>query len=139
KQRLRKCAQVDRSSGLPGRGADRYTAGMPEILRIALPVPLPRLFDYLPPRTGPVAAGCRVRVPFGTGERIGIVTGATDHSDTPAGRLKRVIAALDDTPLLDNELMATLAWAGDYWLGTPGDVLFGALPVALRGDRTPPD
>src|SRR5699024_9524164 len=32
-----------------------------------------------------------------------------------------------------------LAWAGDYWLGTPGDVLFGALPVALRGDRTPPD
>ncbi|MDA3914018.1 hypothetical protein, partial [Oleiagrimonas sp.] len=46
---------------------------MPAIVRIALPVPLPRLFDYLPPE-GPVAeAGARVLVPFGRGKRVGIV------------------------------------------------------------------
>lgn len=113
---------------------------MPEILRIALSVPLPRLFDYLPPHgSGPVAAGCRVRVPFGPGNRIGLVVGHTAHSESPTGKLKRVSAVIDEQPLLDDELLATLAWAGEYWLGSPGEVHFGALPVALRGDRPLPD
>ena len=37
---------------------------MPAVVRVALPVPLARLFDYLPPAGG-VAAGRRVLVPFG--------------------------------------------------------------------------
>ena len=46
------------------------------VLRVALPVPLPQLFDYLPPpgtAAAPDSIGCRVRVPFGRGERIGVV------------------------------------------------------------------
>src|SRR5699024_3323657 len=36
---------------------DRYTHAMPEILRVALPVPLPQLFDYLPPARGRAVVG----------------------------------------------------------------------------------
>ena len=40
---------------------------MPEsvVVQVAVPGPLERLFDYLPPAdAGPPAAGVRVRVPF---------------------------------------------------------------------------
>ncbi|HET7664481.1 MAG TPA: DEAD/DEAH box helicase family protein, partial [Rhodanobacteraceae bacterium] len=112
---------------------------MPHILRIALPVPLPRLFDYLPPHHGEAPVGSRVRVPFGRGSRIGVIAAHADHADVPAHQLKRVHAVLDEQPLLEGELLASLNWACDYWLGAPGDVLFGALPVALRGDKPPPE
>uniref|UniRef100_UPI00131EF418 primosomal protein N' family DNA-binding protein n=1 Tax=Xanthomonas fragariae TaxID=48664 RepID=UPI00131EF418 len=46
-------------------------------LRVALPVPLPQLFDYLPPADAPLAnlarVGCRVRVPLGPRELVGVV------------------------------------------------------------------
>lgn len=35
------------------------------VAHVALPVPLPRTFDYLLPEGMTVKAGCRVRVPFG--------------------------------------------------------------------------
>jgi len=112
---------------------------MPEILRIALPVPLPRLFDYLPPARGRATVGCRVRVPFGRGHRIGLVAAVADRSAWPTEQLKRVHTVIDERPLLEGELLDSLNWACDYWLGAPGDVLFGALPVALRGDKPPPE
>jgi primosomal protein N' (replication factor Y) len=39
-------------------------------------------------------------------------------------------------PLLDTELMQTLAWAADYWLGAPGEAYANALPLALREPRS---
>src|SRR5690625_468191 len=111
---------------------------MLEVLRVALPVPLPQLFDYLPPRRGRAEPGCRVRVPFGRDHRVGIVVARAPQPES-THPLKRVEALIDAEPLLDAELMATLAWAGDYWLGAPGDVYAGALPVALRGTRARPE
>lgn len=35
------------------------------VAHVALPVPLPRTFDYLLPEGLSAKAGCRVRVPFG--------------------------------------------------------------------------
>ena len=46
---------------------------MPAVLRVALPVPLPSLFDYLPPATGQAVPGSRVLVPFGRGKAVGVV------------------------------------------------------------------
>ncbi|EIM01043.1 primosome assembly protein PriA, partial [Rhodanobacter sp. 115] len=54
-------------------------------------------------------------------------------------RLKPAIQALDDAPLLDAELMRSLAWAADYWLGAPGEAYANALPLALREPRPLPD
>ena len=115
-----------------------HEVAMPAVVRVALPVPLARLFDYLPPAGG-VAAGSRVLVPFGRKKMVGVVV-ATDVEPAVAGtRLKSVLRALDDGPLLDAELMQTLAWAADYWLAAPGEAYANALPLALREPRPLPE
>ncbi|OOG51332.1 primosomal protein N' [Rhodanobacter sp. C01] len=105
---------------------------MPAVLRVALPVPLPTLFDYLPPAAGEARVGCRVLVPFGRGKQVGVVVAVEAETTLGGNRLKQVIRLLDEVPLLDAELMQTLAWAADYWLGAPGEAYANALPLALR-------
>lgn len=112
---------------------------MPAVLRVALPVPLPTLFDYLPPAEGDAVAGSRVLVPFGKGKAVGVVVETGVEAAVGKARLKRVLRVLDDGPLLDAELMATLARAADYWLGAPGEAYANALPLALREDRPLPE
>jgi primosomal protein N' (replication factor Y) len=105
----------------------------PAVLRVALPVPLPTLFDYLPPATGDgILPGSRVLVPFGRGKAVGVVVAAGVEPMVGTGKLKRALYRLDAGPLLDAELMQTLAWAADYWLGAPGEAYANALPLALR-------
>ena len=111
---------------------------MPAVLRVALPVPLPTLFDYLPPTVGEARAGCRVLVPFGRGKQVGVVVAVEAETILGGNRLKQVIRLLDEAPLLDAELMQTLAWAADYWLGAPGEAYANALPLALREAKPPP-
>lgn len=105
---------------------------MPEILRVAVPVPLPQLFDYLAPRGRSPSPGCRVVVPFGPGRQVGIVIASTPDSEVPRGKLKAVIQVLDEAPLLTRELLATLQWASRYYQHPLGAVLETALPVGLR-------
>jgi primosomal protein N' (replication factor Y) len=105
---------------------------MPAVLRVALPVPLPTLFDYLPPAAGSASVGSRVLVPFGRGRRVGVVVAIEVAATVDGSRLKQAILLLDDGPLLNAELMQTLAWAADYWLGAPGEAYANALPLALR-------
>ena len=112
-------------------------------LRLALPVPLPRLFDYLPP-PGQVAdagwIGCRVRVPFGRsdGEQVGVVVAlAPTDGDTPA--LKPALERLDPTALLTGELFESLRWVAAYYHAPLGEVLATALPAALRGGQPLPE
>ena len=112
---------------------------MPAVLRVALPVPLPTLFDYLPPAVGTAVAGSRVLVPFGRNKAVGVVVATEVEASVGNAKLKRAIELLDDAPLLDPELMQTLAWAADYWLGAPGEAYANALPLALREPRPLPD
>ena len=72
-------------------------------VQVALPVPLPQLFDYLPPYEGsPPRAGARVLVPFGRRRLVGVVTGVSEHSDVPQDKLLPVDQVLDIAgPILD--------------------------------------
>ena len=108
------------------------------IMQVALPVPMPQVFDYL---SGDFALrpGCRVRVPFGRTHRVGIVVDIVTGSDMNPDRLKPIEAVLDDDPLLDAELLANLRRAADYWCGPIGEVMSGALPLGLREGRAPSD
>ena len=102
-------------------------------LRVALPDPLPTLFDYLPPAAASeIRPGSRVLVPFGRGKAVGVVVATGVEPAVGAGKLKRALHLLDQAPLLDAELMQTLAWAADYWLGAPGEAYANALPLLLR-------
>ena len=110
------------------------------ILRVALPLPLPRLFDYLAadghaPGTGDV--GCRVRVPFGPRELVGVVA-EVGAADPAAPELRAALALLDGTPLLHGELLDSLRWLARYTHAPLGEVFATALPSALRrGDPLP--
>ncbi len=102
------------------------------VAHVALPVPLPRTFDYLLPDGMTVKAGCRVRVPFGKQERIGIVAAVSERSELPLDELKPVAEALDDEPVFSGTVWQLLMWAAEYYHHPIGDVLFHALPILLR-------
>lgn len=102
------------------------------VAHVALPVPLSRTFDYLLPPGMQVVPGCRVSVPFGRRESIGIVTGVSDSSDFPIEKLKAVSAVLDSSSLFTADLWRVLHWAADYYHFPLGEVLSHALPVLLR-------
>ena len=84
-----------------------------KLLQVGLPVPTRRVFDYLPPPQGShlPQAGVRVRVPFGRGKRIGIVTGVANESSVAPERLRPAIEILDHSPLLDRTHIEFLQWA----------------------------
>ncbi|MFV5023739.1 primosomal protein N', partial [Escherichia coli] len=106
------------------------------VAHVALPVPLPRTFDYLLPEGMTVKAGCRVRVPFGKQqERIGIVVSVSDASELPLNELKAVVEVLDSEPVFTHSVWRLLLWAADYYHHPIGDVLFHALPILLRQGR----
>ena len=111
------------------------------ILRVALPVPLPRSFDYLAPSGHTPAAtdiGRRVRVPFGSRELVGIVVDTAPLAgDDPS--LRQVLVFLDDTPLLHGELLDSLRWLSRYTHAPLGEVLGTALPGLLRQGEPLPD
>ncbi len=97
-----------------------------------MPVPLADTFDYLVP-SGPLPApGCRVRVPFGRGERIGVVVEHPAATDVAPARLKAIGGVLDATPAIGTELLLSLRWAADYYHHPFGAVLSHALPGLLR-------
>lgn len=111
-------------------------------LHVAIPSPLRRGFDYLPPTDGPheglpggLPIGARVVVPFGRGQVIGVILEQRDQTEVPAARLKRIRHLLDDTAMLPDELLALLRWASTYYHHPIGEVVHNALPALLRQGR----
>jgi primosomal protein N' (replication factor Y) (superfamily II helicase) len=111
------------------------------VLHVALPLPLPRLFDYAPP-VGAVATadaiGRRVRVPFGPRELIGVVVAVGAPAATTPD-LRAALAWLDDGAMFHGELFDSLRWLARYTHAPLGEVLATALPAALRRGEPLPD
>nr|WP_178105068.1 primosomal protein N' [Pseudomonas sp. WS 5013] len=104
-------------------------------MRLALPSPLRRLFDYLAPQGVPHAAlqpGVRLRVPFGRREVVGVLVEVAQHSEVPADKLKPALQLLDRTPPLPAPLFKLCLWTAQYYQHSLGDTLSWALPVLLR-------
>lgn len=105
------------------------------ILRLALPSPLRRLFDYLPPAGCAIAAlqpGVRLRVPFGRREVVGVLVELSDHSEVPEAKLKPALELLDRQPLLPVALFRLCLWTAQYYQHSLGDTFSWALPALLR-------
>ncbi|MEI2796131.1 primosomal protein N' [Pseudoxanthomonas sp. F11] len=110
-------------------------------LQVALPVPLPRLFDYLPPVGHAASAGDvgkRVSVMFGNRALTGFVAGVGPPGD-PGLDLRPADALLDGAPLLHGELLESLHWLARYTHAPLGEVVATALPVLLRQGEPLPD
>ena len=108
------------------------------VLRLAIPSPLRRCFDYLPP-DGTSAAelhalqpGVRVRVPFGRREVTGYLLSVAADTDVPEKSLKHALEILEPVPLVSPLLLQLCRWAANYYHHPQGEV-FGALfPKRLR-------
>ena len=109
---------------------------MPDaILRLALPSPLRRLFDYRAPAGVPrsvLQPGMRLRVPFGRRELVGILVEVCEQSEVPEDKLKPALELLDAQPPLPPSLFKLCLWTAQYYQHSLGDTLSWALPVLLR-------
>ncbi len=113
-------------SGAPVPASER-SAPAPAVA-VALPLPIYTEFSYSV--RGPVpAVGTRVLVPFQRGERIGWVVGP--HRGPRPGRLKSVLAVLEDEPSAPPDLLRLARWMADYYVAPLGVVLAAALPSVL--------
>ena len=105
------------------------------ILRVAVNVPVRKLFDYLPPpgvNTGTLLPGMRLKVPFGkTGEKVGMLVAVAGKSEIQTHRLKRVIAVLDEKPVINQELFGVIQWSVNYYHHPAGEIMLGCLPKLL--------
>ena len=104
------------------------------IARVAVPVPLRRVFDYTVASGPPPQPGARVRVPFGHRHLIGVCLETVAESSLDAG-LKPIDAVIDATPVIGAELLALLRWAAEYYHHPVGEVVSAALPALLREGR----
>ncbi len=111
---------------------------MTAMFQVALPLPLPQLFDYLPPADAALSArlqpGMRVRVPFGPRQLVGVVVARANATES-RHRLRRIESVLDSAPLFSDELWRSLHWAARYWHHPLGEVLAAAIPAAVRDER----
>lgn len=105
------------------------------VIRVALPVPLRQHFDYLLPDNIQVSQGCRVKVPFGKRELVGVVWQLAPDSPYELTQLKPVSAVVDATPVLSERLRQLLSFAAEYYHHPLGEVLTAALPALLREGR----
>jgi len=108
---------------------------VPLILRLALPSPLRRLFDYLPPKGAveeQLRPGVRLRVPFGRREVIGVLIEVAQETEVPPDKLRKALQLLDERPPLPSALFELCQWSAQYYQHSLGDTLSWALPALLR-------
>lgn len=111
-------------------------------LRLALPSPLRRLFDYLPPKgvnPNSLKAGIRVKVPFANRTLIGILIEVASETSVPADKLKQAVVLVDELPIVPPLVLKLCQWTAQYYQHSLGDTLSWALPNLLKQGQYPDD
>lgn len=108
------------------------------IIRIALPVPIHRYFDYLPPSdtNTAITAGQRVLVPFGHRKLIGVVIDTNAISDIAPSKLKAIHSMLDTNPAISAGVIRMAIWASRYYGFPIGECILSCLPPPLRKGKS---
>ncbi|MDR1350196.1 MAG: primosomal protein N' [Zoogloeaceae bacterium] len=106
------------------------------IVRLALDVPLYRLFDYRIEDDPRLRPGLRARAPFGTREKIGVIVEVVAQSELPPEQLKTArLVEDDDLPPLPPDFFQLCEFASQYYQAPPGEVILQALPPGLKKIR----
>ncbi len=107
-----------------------------QILQIAVSRPIYFALDYL--YVGDAAEiGCRVRVPLGNTEVTGVIINKR-KADGEQAKLKPISRLLDTNAIFDEQLIRLFIWASQYYHAPIGEIIFTALPIALRKTRQLP-
>ena len=111
-----------------------------KILRVAVPSPLRRAFDYLPPHGSSeeqFQPGQRIRVPFGPREIVGILLSVEQQTAIEPDKLKNAVKRLDNEPPIPQNLFKLCQWASHYYHHPIGEVFANAIPSLMRqGEST---
>ena len=107
-------------------------------IRVALDVPLPRLFEYSLPEEIDARIGDRVAVRFGAQQKIGVVIEERATPQIAAHRMKPIVAVRDDAPRLPPDWIALMRFLSGYYQRPLGETVIGALPPRLRSTKPLP-
>jgi primosomal protein N' (replication factor Y) (superfamily II helicase) len=100
--------------------------------RVVVPSPLKDPLIYSVPHSlgHQIAIGSRVLVPLQRRTVTGVVWEVL--AENPIDQAKPIIAALDDKPILDEQLLKLCAWISQYYLAPLGEVVATMLPPNSR-------
>jgi len=113
----------------------RVTNANSQIVRVAVPVPLRKAFDYLVPLTlcpNDSWIGRRVLVPFARRKHVAVVLSVHATSDVPRAKLKSILELIDEQAVIDANMQLLANWMAKYYLHPIGEVFATILPGALR-------
>src|SRR3982074_647528 len=110
---------------------------MPLYCDVALAVPLDMVFTYAIPSGMEPVVGGRVLVPFRQQRMSGIVVEL--HDRPPQVKTKKILEALDLSPVLDEQLLKLGKWIADYYLAPPGEAFLTIPPAAGAGKTSSTD
>lgn len=103
------------------------------LIRVALPLPLHRLFTYRLDDGPAPASGTRVVVPFGRRRLVGFAVESTDLE--PQGvTLKRIQRVVDEAPVLSETEWGLAEWMARYYVAPLGLVLRLFFPAGSAGE-----
>src|SRR5687767_126227 len=107
-------------------------------VRVALDVPLAKLFEYSLPEEIDARAGDRVAVRFGAQQKIGVVTEDHVAPQLDAARIKPISARRDDAPRLPADWIALMRFLSGYYQRPLGETVISSLPPRLRSPKPLP-
>jgi len=102
------------------------------IVRVALPIPVPQVFDYVAADATEADVGRCVKVPFGRGDRNGLIVALGEEGEVDPARLKPVHHIQRGVPALPADWLALVAFVARYYHAPLGEVVALALPPGLR-------
>ena len=107
-------------------------------VRVALDVPLQKLFEYSLPEEIEAHVGDRVAVRFGAQQKIGVVIEEQIAPALARDRIKPISARRDDAPRLPADWIALMRFLSGYYQRPLGETVISALPPRLRSTKPLP-
>ena len=102
------------------------------LIRVALDVPLDKLFDYLAPDATIDDVGRRVLVEFGRKKRVGVICTLPETPDVGLEQLKHADSVDRSSPPLHPTSLALFRFCSRYYHYPLGPIVVNALPPRLR-------
>ncbi|GAA4358539.1 primosomal protein N' [Kangiella marina] len=102
-----------------------------KVVKLAVPTPLRRTFDYLYTGAAPVTGG-RVEVPFGRQSLVATVLSSDTTTDIPLNKLKHIKRIIDSKPLLPDSIFKLIRFSANYYQHPIGEVFSSCLPTLLK-------
>jgi len=109
-------------------------------VQVVFPLPLETEFTYrLPPEFVPRGAleGLRVKAPFRTGEKEGLIVGVPAEAPSDPSKIKTLTKVTDTLTLFGPLTLLTARWVARQYLCSLGEALAAMVPVARRERELP--